>query len=60
MGSPKVPLDIVFTNARVIDPQTGLDAIRNIGIAGATIAEVSTRRLHGKQVIDATGLVAAP
>lgn len=60
MGSPKIPLDIVFTNARVIDPQTGLDAIRNIGIAGATIVEVSTRRLSGKQMIDATGLVAAP
>jgi hypothetical protein len=60
MGSPELLLDIVFTNARVIDPQTGLDAIRNIGIAGGTIVEVSTRRLHGNQIIDATGLVASP
>ena len=60
MSSPQLPLDIVFTNARVIDPETGLDAIRNIGIAGGTIVEVSTRALRAKQVIDATGLVAAP
>ena len=60
LAAPQLPLDIVFSNARVIDPETGLDAIRNIGIAGGTIVEVSTRTLQGKRVIDATGLVAAP
>lgn len=53
-------LDIVLTGGRVIDPETGLDDIRNVGIRGDRIVEISRSPLRGKQSIDATGLVVAP
>lgn len=52
--------DIVIHGGRVIDPQTNLDAVRDIGISGNQITSVSEQPLQGKQVIDATGLVVAP
>lgn len=52
--------DIVISDARVIDPESGLDAVRNIGIAGARIAAISTEALEGKKTIKAHGLVASP
>ena len=54
------PFDIVIRNGRVIDPASGLDAVRSVGIRGGKIAEVSVRALQGRQVIDARGLVVAP
>jgi hypothetical protein len=54
------PYDVVILHARVIDPGTALDAIRNIGIIGDKIAAVSTEPLSGKQAIEARGLVASP
>lgn len=45
---------------RVIDPETKLDAIRNIGISKGLIASISTNALLGKEVIDVKGLVVAP
>ncbi|MCZ6673015.1 MAG: amidohydrolase family protein [Verrucomicrobia bacterium] len=55
-----VEFDIVIANGRVIDPETGLDAIRHVGILESRIAEVSTKPLEGNRTIDATGLVVAP
>lgn len=52
--------DVVIRNGRVIDPETGLDAIRNVGIQGHTIAAISTADIHGNTTIDATGLVVTP
>lgn len=52
--------DLVLQGGRVIDPESGLDAVRNIGIRGETIAAITTRPLQGAEVIDATGLVVAP
>jgi hypothetical protein len=52
--------DVVIANGRVMDPETGLDGIRNIGIRGQTVAEVSLLPLRGKRTIDAAGLVVAP
>src|SRR5450432_848225 len=52
--------DTVFMNARAIDPETGLDAVRNIGISGSTITAVSNTPLRGKKIIDAHGLIASP
>jgi dihydroorotase len=40
-----------------MDPESGLDAVRDIGIDGGTIRAVSEGRLAGRAVIDATGLV---
>lgn len=52
--------DLVLKGGRVIDPETGLDGIRNVGIRGDTIAAVSTEPLQGKRIIDASGLVVSP
>ncbi|UWQ90910.1 amidohydrolase family protein [Rhodobacteraceae bacterium M382] len=52
--------DIVLENGRVIDPETGLDAIRNVAIKDGKIASVSEFPLEGEVVIDAAGHVVAP
>jgi N-acyl-D-aspartate/D-glutamate deacylase len=52
--------DLVIANGRVMDPESGLDAIRNVGIRGGKIAAISTEPLPGKQTVDAKGLVVAP
>ena len=52
--------DIVLQRGRVIDPESGLDGIRDVAITGKKIAAISTTRLRGKTEIDATGLVIAP
>ncbi|MEL6252159.1 MAG: amidohydrolase family protein [Bacteroidota bacterium] len=53
-------LDIVLKGGRVMDPETGLDAIRNVGIRGDRIVEISQDELEGKEVIDVSGLVVSP
>jgi hypothetical protein len=58
--SEAITYDIVFENVRAIDPETNLDAVRNIGIVGDTIRAVSVEPLHGKTTIDGRGLVATP
>lgn len=52
--------DVVIANGRVMDPETGLDAVRNVGISGGKIRAISSSVLKGKQTIDAKGLVVAP
>src|SRR5256885_8227834 len=52
--------DLVILNGRVIDPESGLDAIRNIGVRAGTIVAISDASLSGQQQIDANGLVVAP
>jgi N-acyl-D-aspartate/D-glutamate deacylase len=54
------PFDIAINNGRVIDPDSGLDAIRHVGIRGATIAAVSPTPLRARRAIDARGLVVSP
>jgi dihydroorotase len=52
--------DVVVMNGRVFDPESGLDAVRNIGIRAGTIAAVTAEPIRGGTVIDATGLIVAP
>ncbi|MEM7415308.1 MAG: amidohydrolase family protein [Gemmatimonadota bacterium] len=52
--------DVVIRNGRVMDPETGLDAVRNVGINGQTIVAISDDELEGERIIDAEGLVVAP
>ncbi|HLY18006.1 MAG TPA: amidohydrolase family protein [Bryobacteraceae bacterium] len=52
--------DLVIRSGRVIDPASGLDAVRNVGISGGKIQEISPDPLEGRTSIDATGLVVAP
>lgn len=52
--------DLVLHNGRVVDPETSLDAIRDVGIRNGQIVAISEQALSGKRVIDATSLVVAP
>jgi N-acyl-D-aspartate/D-glutamate deacylase len=52
--------DLVLANGRVIDPDSGLDAMRHVGIRDGRIEAVSTTPLEGTEVVDVTGLVVAP
>lgn len=54
------PFDLVIANGRVMDPESGLDAARHIGVAAGSIAEISPAPLIGRDTVDATGLVVAP
>jgi len=52
--------DIVLEGGRVMDPETGLDAVRNVGIRDGKIASISDQPLSGRRVIHVSGLVVAP
>ncbi|MGZ8510759.1 MAG: amidohydrolase family protein, partial [Chitinophagaceae bacterium] len=52
--------DIVLIGGRVIDPETRLDTIKNVGILNKRIAQITSEPLNGKEMIDLTGLVVAP
>jgi imidazolonepropionase-like amidohydrolase len=54
------PYDIVLKNGRVMDPETGLDAVRNLGIRGDRIVEITEANISGKEEIDVSGHVVAP
>jgi N-acyl-D-aspartate/D-glutamate deacylase len=43
-----------------VDPETGLDAVRNVGIRDGQILTISSDQLSAPRVIDAQGLVVAP
>jgi N-acyl-D-aspartate/D-glutamate deacylase len=52
--------DLVIANGRVMDPESGLDAPRSVGITDGKIRAIGADALEGKQIIDAKGLVVAP
>lgn len=57
--------DLVLRGGRVIDPESGLDGIRNIGVRGDRIVAVSEDALQddlaeGGRLVDASGLIVAP
>lgn len=52
--------DLVIEGGRVMDPETGLDAIRNVGITQGRVARIAAEKLAGKRVLEAKGLVVAP
>src|SRR5260370_39908376 len=43
-----------------MDPESNLDAIRNIGIRGSRVEAITGKTLKGKMIIDAKALVVAP
>lgn len=57
-GTPM--FDLVIRAGRVIDPESGHDAIADIGIVGDRIAAVGPSLGAGMREIDAAGLVVAP
>jgi N-acyl-D-aspartate/D-glutamate deacylase len=52
--------DLVIDGGRVIDPETGLDGVRNVGIREGKIVRISSGALSGRRVVHARGLVVAP
>src|SRR5260370_3760746 len=52
--------DVVILHGRVMDPETNLDAVRNVGISNGKIREISAKELRGKETIEARGLIVAP
>ncbi len=52
--------DVVFLQGRVMDPETGLDAVRNVGIRGSEIVAITEDAITGDVTIDATELVVSP
>lgn len=52
--------DVVIEGGRVLDPETGLDAVRNVGVLNGVIARISADPLHGRRIIHAHDLVVAP
>jgi N-acyl-D-aspartate/D-glutamate deacylase len=52
--------DLVLAGGRLMDPESGVDAVRNVGITSGRIAAISAARLRGKEVVDLKGLVVAP
>lgn len=60
LGQTPVQYDIVLMGGRVIDPETKLDTIKNVGILQNRIAQISSQPLQGKKIINVSGLVVAP
>jgi dihydroorotase len=52
--------DLVLVGGRVLDPETGLDADRTVGISGGRIAAVTTEVPAARETLDVRGLVVAP
>ncbi|WP_274473911.1 amidohydrolase family protein [Mangrovimonas aestuarii] len=58
--SSETLFDLVILNGRVMDPETGLDAVSNVGIKEGVIQLITEESISGKETIDATGHVVAP
>ena len=52
--------DLVIEGGRVMDPETGLDGVRNLGVTNGKIVRLSAEPLVGKRVLSAKGMVVAP
>lgn len=52
--------ELVLEGGRVIDPETGLDGVRNVGVRDGKIVRISTETLTGRRVVRVSGLVVAP
>src|SRR5271170_7777790 len=52
--------DLVLEGGRVMDPETGLDAVRNVGIRDGKIVLISSEPLSAPRVIHVAGLIVAP
>ena len=52
--------DIAIEGGRVIDPESGLDRVLNVGVTAGRIAALSERPIAAAKRIDASGLTVAP
>ena len=54
------PYDVVIVGGRVIDPESKLDAVRNVGIRGGVVHAITSLPLQGRTRLDASGMVVSP
>ncbi len=52
--------DVALLNGRVMDPETSLDAIRNVCVDNGWITAITDGEISGSETIDASGHVVAP
>ena len=52
--------DLAIRGGRVIDPETGLDAIRDVAVDGGRVTAVAETVGAAREEIDAAGLIVAP
>ncbi len=52
--------DLVLDGGRVMDPESGLDAVRNVGVRDGKIVRITPEALSGRRIIHVSGLVVAP
>lgn len=57
---PTEQYDVVIRQGHVMDPETGFDAVSNIGVRDGKIVAIDGGRMRGGLEIDARGLVVAP
>ncbi len=52
--------DVVLRGGRVMDPESGLDAVMNVGITQGRIEAITDVEISGREVVDVSGHVVAP
>jgi len=52
--------DLVILSGRIMDPETGFDGVRNVGVKDGLIASITEADIAGRETIDASGHVVAP
>ncbi len=52
--------DVVLRGGRVVDPESGVDDVRDVGVDGRQIASISSEPLDGDTVVEVGGMVVAP
>jgi N-acyl-D-aspartate/D-glutamate deacylase len=53
-------LDVLLSGGRLVDPASGTDALRDVGVLDGTVVHVGTGRPAARTVVDVSGLVVAP
>ena len=59
-AQPSGLLDVIIVGGRVIDPETKLDAVRNVGVRGGSIVYVGAAMRAARDTINAKGQVVSP
>jgi len=59
-GCADALFDVVIVHGRVMDPETNLDAVRNVGVRMGRFGRFRKKSLRGKETIEARGLIVAP
>ncbi|MBL8292972.1 MAG: amidohydrolase family protein [Bryobacterales bacterium] len=60
LSAQNAEYDLVVSGGRVMDPESALDMVRNIGVRDGQVAIITDRPLTGKIQLQAAGRVVAP